>query len=87
METMAAAKGWMTREAEAAFVELMNVGNQRIEMLHETVEEAVAQLRQDMAASSAAARSGIDRAVSQCRAKLKILLVLICLQCLKVMFV
>ena len=28
METMAAAKGWMTREAEAAFVELMNVGNQ-----------------------------------------------------------
>ena len=34
-------------------------------MLHETVEEAVAQLRKDMAASSAAARSGIDRAVSQ----------------------
>ena len=27
METVVAAKGWVTREAEAAFVELMNVGN------------------------------------------------------------
>ena len=29
METISAAKGWVTREAEAAFVDLMNVGNQR----------------------------------------------------------
>ena len=29
METISAAKGWVTREAEAAFVDLMNVGNHR----------------------------------------------------------
>ena len=33
MAAVAATTGWVTREAESAFVELMNVGNQRIESL------------------------------------------------------
>ena len=37
METISAAKGWVTREAEAAFVDLMNVGNQRYRVIWFTV--------------------------------------------------
>ena len=33
MAAVAATTEWVTREAESAFVELMNVGNQRIESL------------------------------------------------------